>query len=59
MNIDKALKLMAQKGSRVALYHKGLQPENVPRQRGQLSLDYYTNKNGKPKVQLPTKVEPK
>jgi hypothetical protein len=31
MKIDKALKLMARKGSRVALHHKGLESKNVPR----------------------------
>jgi hypothetical protein len=35
MKIDKALKLMARRGSRVAFHHKGLEPKNVPRQRGQ------------------------
>jgi hypothetical protein len=53
------LKLMARKGSRVALHHKGFEPKNVPRQRGQISLGYYTNTKGKPKVQFPTKVAPK
>jgi hypothetical protein len=57
MRVDKALKLMARKGSRVALHHKGFEPKNVPRQKGQISLGYYTNTKGKPKVQLPTKVQ--
>jgi hypothetical protein len=59
MKIDKALKLMARKGSRVALHHKGLESKNALRQGGQISLGYYTNTKGKPKVQLPTKVAPK
>jgi hypothetical protein len=50
---------MARKGSWAALHHKGLEPENVRRQRGQISLGYYTNTKGKPKVQPPTKVVPK
>jgi hypothetical protein len=51
--------LMDRKESRTALHHKGFEPKNVPRQRGQISLDYYTNTKGKPKVQLPTEVAPK
>jgi hypothetical protein len=34
-------------------------PKYVPRQGGQISLGHYNNTNGKPKVQLPTKVAPK
>jgi hypothetical protein len=59
LRLPKTLKLMAWKESRAALHHKGLEPKNVPRQRGQISLGYYTNTKGKPKVQLPTNVEPK
>jgi hypothetical protein len=50
---------MAQKESRAVLHHKGLEPKNVRRQRGQISLSYYTNTIGKPKVQLPIMVAPK
>ena len=49
MRIDKELKLMARKRSRVALHHKGLEPKNVPRQRGQISLGCYTNTKDKPR----------
>jgi hypothetical protein len=59
LRLPKTLKLMAWKESRAALHHKGLEPKNVPRQRGQISLGYYTNTKGMPKVQLPTKVAPK
>jgi hypothetical protein len=59
LTFPKAFKLMARKGSRVALHHKGLEPKYVPRQGGQISLGYYTNTKDKPMVQLPTKVEPK
>jgi hypothetical protein len=57
--LPKALKLMARKGSRAALHHKALEPENISRRRGQIRLGYHTNTIGKPKVQLPTKVAPK
>jgi hypothetical protein len=50
---------MGQKRSRAVIHHKGLEPKYVPRQGGRISLGYYTNIKGKPKVQLPTKVGPK
>jgi hypothetical protein len=59
MKIDKALKLMARKKSRVALHHKRLESKNILRQGCQISLGYYTNTKGNPKVQFPTKVAPK
>jgi hypothetical protein len=59
LRFPKALKLMTRKESRTALHHKGFEPKNVPRQRGQINLGYYTNTKGKPNVQLPTEVAPK
>ena len=38
---------------------KAFEPKYVPRQRGQITLGYYTNTKGKPQVQLPTKVASK
>jgi hypothetical protein len=37
LRLPKALKLMAQKGSRAVFHHRGLEPKYGPRQGGQIS----------------------
>ena len=58
----RALKPMAPNGNRAVPHNNNkimLESKSVPRQRGQISLGYYTNTEGKSKVQLPTNVTPK
>jgi hypothetical protein len=59
MKIDKALKLMARKGSRVAFHHKELEPKYVPREKGQIIWAIIPTQKASQKVQFPKKVAPK
>jgi hypothetical protein len=59
MKIAKDIKIDGPEKNWAVLHHRGFEPKYVPRQGSQISLGYYTNTKGKPKVQLPTKVAPK
>jgi hypothetical protein len=59
INVAKGIEIDGPERSRTALHHEGLEPKYVMRQGCQISLGYYTNTKGKPKVKFPTKVASK